>query len=176
MEPELRKILDEEIGPLSRQLAYSFILKPIHRKATDEMFLLGQGWVWRLLWTLCIGFFFRKFLSESLQITNTVAIANSRKRLGAAFEKIADILREKKTPFLGGNSPGAADFALAALSSPIIGVKEYNLGKFAATFDSIERSDEDYGKEVEFWRDTKVGKHVLMMYLKFRVSTEKQYS
>ncbi len=173
VEPELRKILDEEIGPLSRQLAYAFILKPIHRQATDEMFLLGQGWLWRFIWSLGIGYLFRNFLSKSLQTTNAVAVANSRMRLIKAFDKVTQILKDKKSPFLGGSLPGAADFALAALASPILGVKEYNLGKFSRTFDSVEKLDEDYCKEIAFWRSTEVGKHVIMMYSNFRSSTEK---
>ena len=53
--PELKALLDEEIGPLSRQLVYAFFLKDSNRPHWDLLCTHRRHWLWRFLWWIGVG-------------------------------------------------------------------------------------------------------------------------
>jgi hypothetical protein len=47
---ELKKVLDEELGPLSRQMAYYHILRPSNYALWSSLCTNNRHWLWRLVW------------------------------------------------------------------------------------------------------------------------------
>ena len=169
---ELRHTLDEEIGPLSRQLIYSYLLAQRNHDLSEKMFLSGCGFLFIIIWKLFLGFLVRSNLRSSMRSEDPTAVAHCKTRLKRAFERVGVELQNKKTIFLGGDSPGPVDFAIAALSAPVVAPREYCLGRYVSIFDEIERTDPEYRREVEYWRNTIVGQHCLMMYRNYGSAVE----
>ena len=53
--PELKTLLDKEIGPLSRHLVYAFLLKDVNRRHWDMLCTYRRHWLWRFLWWCFVG-------------------------------------------------------------------------------------------------------------------------
>lgn len=170
--PELQEILDGEIGPLSRQLAYSYLLSKRNYSLTDSMFLSDCGILFSIVWRLILGFLFRSSVKASMLSEDPIGLANCRKRLKLAFDKVGEVLQKRNSTFLNGDTPGPVDFAIAALSAPVVAPREYCMGRYLSTFDEIERTDSEYRAEVEYWRNTVVGQYCLMMYRDYRFAVE----
>lgn len=172
VDPTLRRILDQELGPLARQLAYSYVLKESNATVCKKLFLLPASFIWKLLWHLGGCYFIKQKMVQSLRPNDAEAVAICRARLKETFSSLDNILKSKTTPYLAGDKPGAADFALAALASPVVSPQDYNLGKYDSLFVEIEKSDGDYLNEINYWRRTGVGKYCLMVYEKYRRDVE----
>jgi len=172
VEPALQSLLDEELGPLTRQLAYSHILKGSNSGITNRLFAMCGGFVWKVLWYAGLGFFVKRAMVSSLRTDDPAAVSTCRDRLKATFSKLDGVIERKSAPYLGGDLPGAADFALASLVSPIIGAHDYNLGKFDHLFAEMEAKDPQYAAELQYWRNTNVGEYCLSLYDKFRREAE----
>lgn len=173
VESALKKILDEDLGPLSRQLCYSYVLKESNSSVCDAMFVLCGGLPWKFLWFMGLGYFVKRGMSSSMRVQDPEAVYLCRSKLKQTFSQLSDIMKNKSTPYLAGDVPGAADFALAALASPVVGAHDYNLGKYDHLFVRLESMDRHYTEEIEYWRNTDVGKHCLHMYEHFRREVEK---
>jgi hypothetical protein len=50
IDPSLKSLLHEEVGPLSRQLAYTYILLPRNDNIWNQLFTFQTGWLWGVLW------------------------------------------------------------------------------------------------------------------------------
>ncbi len=172
IEPALRDVLDQEIGVYARQLAYFYILKPSNSDLANRLFTFSMGWFWTVLFYLGLGYFLKLSLRKSLRLDQPDSLRICREKLTASFSKIETELRKSNSPFLGGNKPGAADFALASLAGPVCSAPEYALGKYLNLFDELEKRDSAFRAEIEHWRTTYVGMHVLKMYRGYRATTE----
>ena len=168
----LMRILDEELGPLSRQLCYAYVLKKKNSSICNKLFQDGSGMIWKLLYNLGVGYFLKKIMISSMRCNDEIAVSDCRDKLKDTFSKLSSVLKTKNTAYLGGESPGAADFALAALASPVVSADDYCLGRYGHLFAEIERNDPEYLQEIRFWRNTDVGKHCLIIYQNFRRQKE----
>jgi hypothetical protein len=45
IDPSLKSLLDEEVGPLTRQLAYTYILLPRNDNILNQLFTFRTGWL-----------------------------------------------------------------------------------------------------------------------------------
>jgi hypothetical protein len=160
---------DQELGPLVRQFAYYFLLKPSNRKAWDGLVTSGRGWAFRWLWWLGFGNHVTKLLTKIFAADSAAAFAECRGKLAAVFAAIAPRLRARKGRFLAGDSPGVDDLALAALAAPAVFPRDYCRGAYAAWFDMLEERDEELRAELAHWRGTEVGAHVLAFYAEHRL-------
>lgn len=52
---DLKTLLDNDLGPLTRQLAYSYLFKPANDKVIDNLFTSQSGYMWKFLWWLFVG-------------------------------------------------------------------------------------------------------------------------
>jgi hypothetical protein len=64
VDPELRKLLDEEVGPLARQLTYVYVLKASNSDLWNALCTRGRHWLWRFAWWLFVGSFITKRLKK----------------------------------------------------------------------------------------------------------------
>lgn len=62
IENDFKILLDTKLGPLSRQLAYSYILK--QKSWFSELCSVNQPWWWRMLWGLFVGGYVLKLLEK----------------------------------------------------------------------------------------------------------------
>ena len=78
------------------------------------------------------------------------------------------LLESRDRAYLGGDTPGVIDIAMASLMAPVINPREYYAGKYIKWFDRMFEDDIKYRIEVEFWRSTVTGKYCLDLYKEFR--------
>jgi len=168
IDPELKKLLDEEIGPLARQYAYHFILQPRNNNIFNELLTYNTGFLWRCLWWLFLGSYAKKILVKAMQPYHTGAVAECRAKLEVALKRTDEIIASKKTPFLGGATIGAADIAVAALAGPLVNAPQYCDGRYAPIFDKLMQQDDELRAEVMRVRATPTGAYAMMMYEKYR--------
>jgi len=168
IDPELKAILDEKVGPLSRQLAYSYILKPSNNNIWNELLTCGTSWVWKLLWWLYLGSYLRKLMSKTMKTDKPLAVANCKAKLDEAIHEIDLIIEKRSTQFLGGNSLGVADIAVASLTAPLVNPDMYCGGRYGAVFAKLMQQDKELLGEVEKFRATTTGKYCLELYAKYR--------
>jgi glutathione S-transferase len=172
VDPALKKLLDEEIGPLSRQLAYHYILQPHNTNIWNELLTSNGHWLWRFLWWAFVGSYLRKIMITTMKPYNGAAVADCRLRLNAAFKRTDELIAAKKTRFLGGGKKdseiGLADIALASLAAPIVLPPENCGGKYTPVFQKLMAQDVALKAEVERYRSTVTGQYILDLYSKHR--------
>ncbi|RYH06596.1 hypothetical protein EON65_42695, partial [archaeon] len=113
IEPSLQKILDEDLGPLARQLAYSHILKKSNLDILDKLCTSDRHILWRLLWSLGVGKETKKKLFQTFQPYDQEAVDKCRSKVASIFQELDGMVASRKHKYLGGESPGVADVALA---------------------------------------------------------------
>lgn len=172
LDPQLKSLLDEEIGPLCRQMVYFFILNPKNQQIWDKLCTENFHFIWRLIWYAGVGGYVKKMLIKVMKADDPAALADCRVRLAAAMGRLDNIVLAKKTEFIAGDRIGVADVALASLLSPIINAPEYYGGKFTHLMDSLMQSDDSLRKEVEAWRATASGEYALALYTKYRLCAD----
>eukprot|EP01038_Epipyxis_sp_PR26KG_P006192 gene6192-8529_t len=169
IDPELKKILDEDIGPLARQMAYSYLLKPSNVYLFEKLCCEGRHWSWRLAWYLFLGNFTIKIMRKIMKPNDIAECIKCKERLEVQFKNLDKLISEKRTPYLGGEKIGLADIAVASLIGPLVNPPEYIGGKAAHIFDELMRVDKECGDNINHWRETVVGKYVLKMYKDHRL-------
>eukprot|EP01031_Cornospumella_fuschlensis_P039575 gene39575-48179_t len=92
IEPSLQKILDEELGPLARQLAYSHILKKSNMDILDKLFTMDRHFLWRLLWRFVLGKETKKKLVQTFQPYNQEAVDECRRKVVSVFQQLDSIV------------------------------------------------------------------------------------
>jgi glutathione S-transferase len=168
---DFQNLLDEDIGPLSRQLAYFYMLKKSNRNVCNQFFTNGTGWLWTILWYSVLQFFAKPMLMKEFQSNNTIELNNCKAKLASKINEIDNIINNKTTKYLSGDTPGIDDFSLASLFSPLISPQEYALGRYNSSFNLLEKQDKEYLVEVTKWRNTVTGKYCLMLYREFRTKS-----
>ena len=168
IDEKARLIYDTELGPLTRQLCYNFVLKPSNRNVWDGLCTAGSGWIWRWLWWLGVGSHVTKVMSKIFAVSNAAALAECRAKLASVFDAIAPRVRERKGRFLNGDTIGLEDVALASLAAPALLPANYCGGAYAEWFRLLEAQDADMRKELAHWRGTEVGVYVMRLYEEFR--------
>jgi hypothetical protein len=166
IDPKIKQILDEEIGPYSRQMVYSKLLLSHNLPYFHKLCQIGHGWFFRLCWFLFLGNQTIKLLKKMFDPYNT---DNCREKLLAGVAKIEKILDERSGPYLNGQQVGLADIALASLFAPLVSPPNYYEGKFSVVFNELLEKSDDIREETEYWRKTKVGQYVLEIYAKHRM-------
>lgn len=168
IDPELKKLLDESVGPRARQLAYSYILQPRNNNIWNKLLTFGTGWFWQLLWWMFLGNFLKKNMMKSMRPNDPQAVAECRAELEASLQKLDAIITGKRTPFLGGESLGIADIAVASLFAPLVNPPMYCGGRYTPIFEELMAQDKDLRAEVDRMRATPTGAYVMELYAKHR--------
>lgn len=161
---QLKVILDEELGPLSRQLAYHYLLMPKNLNIAEELFLSCGGWFYKICWWCFLKNMIIKRMQKMFKVFDTETVEVCRGKLRVVFEKLDSIIQNKKGKYIEGNTIGVSDIAIAALCAPIVLPREYCGGRYVAPFDRLERQDKDVQVNVAEWRSTVTGQYVLQLY------------
>jgi len=168
VDPTLKKILDEELGPLARQVMYFHIFQPQNHQYFHELCLMNHGWFWRMCWHLFVGSYLIKLMTK-LFVPKGFSIISTHEKLSSTLRKLDKIVSQRKGIFLGGDQIGLADIALASLASPLLTPPLYCEGKYTHIFNKILESDSSVRKEVEGYRNTTMGQYVLELYSQHRL-------
>lgn len=168
----LKEVLDRELGPLARQNIYSYLLKPQHAARFDAIVTEGRHCGWRLLWCCGIRGFLRGRLSKSMKTEDAAAKAECSAALEALVRgKLAAALAARKGPYLGGDKPSTADFALASFMALLVLPENYGgrTGTMGPHLLAVQREDAEVRASVEKWRATEVGAYAMQLYAKLRL-------
>jgi hypothetical protein len=165
IDPRLKEILDHKIGPLARQRAYAQLLLPKNRDMFDKLLCTGHGWVFRLCWRLFMGNYMMKTM---MKMFSTDLEKNKNELVVAVQEIESKFLESKVGPFIQGEKISLSDVAVAALFAPLVSPPLYCEGKYNQVFNELSDRDEEVRKEMDFWRNTKVGQFTLDFYAKHR--------
>eukprot|EP01035_Chromulina_nebulosa_P027583 gene27583-36296_t len=160
--PELKTLLDKEIGPLSRHLVYAFLLKDVNRRHWDMLCTYRRHWLWRFLWWSFVGNTITDRLKKAFQPQNLEAVSQCREKLLVAVRTLDEwiegrcfdlnpIARDPENPL------SMADIAVASLLAPVLMPPKYIQGKYNNLFQNFEKTDLTLFEELEFWRNTKSG-------------------
>lgn len=166
--PDLQRLLDEEVGPLARQYAYSHILKASNVNIFHALCTRNMGFFWKLMWNVFVGNKIVGSMTAFFRPNDPDAVSKCRSDLVQEVGKLDGIITGKTTPYLGGDSVGIADIAVASLIAPLVSPKGYAGGAFDEIFERLSKQDPAVGKDVEYWSGTVTGKYVLDMYAKHR--------
>lgn len=170
IDPEFKKLLDEELGPLSRQRAYISLLQPSNLKYLDQICTEGRSWIWRLIYWIRLRKDVKHNLFKTYRPTDAKAADQCKEKLVELFDQVGRILNNRQTKYLGGNQVGVADIALASLVAPLVNPPLYCGGKYAKIFNTLMESNSAIKKETDFWRGTIVGEYTLEIYQKYRLA------
>lgn len=172
IDPELKDILDKEFGPLTRQWAYFYLLKPQHIKIFNSLCTSLRHWFWRLLWFLGFGNYLISIMIKSFRSDSGQAKKECIEKLNIVLEKLSIVLKSKKSKFLSGTDKlGQADIALASLAAAIVFPENYFGGQMIPYIMKMEQHDHEFAQELAYWRKTDVGIYCLEIYEKYRFST-----
>ena len=161
MTDELRMLLDGTLGKHARSFAYASLLK--NRAAFDKLLTYGEGISWRMAWGL-IGGCFSNVLKKNMALEDEAHMASVYKELDEGMERLGTWLAGLATPFFGGDQPGTADVAIAAILAPCIIPPMYCRGKFNEIWGLWLSQDTEAQARVDGWRGTPIGKHILLTY------------
>lgn len=173
---DLQSLLDEEVGPLVRQVLYSIIFRPQNRATWNGLVTQEGGLGWSLAWKMGIGRRITDRMVTLFRSDDPKASAKGRELLHEALAKVEQrhlepVLKNMSSGrggdgprFLGGSKPGYADIAIAALTAPMVLPPLYAGGKYGRWFDALMERDDAARKEVEHFRATPVGAHCLRVY------------
>jgi hypothetical protein len=172
IDEDLKTLLDTEIGPYARVLAYSYLLKPSNKKAFDCTFTNNRGYFFRLVWWLFLGNYLRNVIAKHFKTDDPVVVERTRMSLKAAVSRIDELLVAKKSVYLSGSDtmPGVADIAVASLMAIAVAAPGYADGAIDNAFRIMAEIDPAYPKELEYWQSTRTGQHVLSLYRQHRPS------
>jgi len=171
----LVKILDEEVGPLARQLVYSYVLAKRNENIFEGMCTEGAHWFWRFMWFWCgiRGFAFSK-MRGIFKPDDKTAVAECRTKLQAAVRRLdTEFVGKKAGKFLLGDKLSQADIALASIAAILVNPDDYALGRFKKHFQLLEKQDAALAEEMRVWRATPTGQYVQQVYATARTYTVK---
>jgi hypothetical protein len=169
MDEKFMHLYDTRLGPLVRQYAYSFILRPSNRNVWNGLCTTGSGWFWRILWWLGAGDRVTKLMSKIFASSSESAFAECRAELVSLFDTIAPRIKARKGRFLGGDSIGLEDIALASLAGPMVWPANYCGGAYAKWMGLLEAQDAELRRDLAYWRGTEVGAYVMRLYTEHRL-------
>ena len=166
-EPSIMKMYDEELGPLTRQYAYSYLLRAKHRKSWDRLLCFRQGILWLFLYFF-IGGFIHSLMSKLFGCGNATLLCDCENKLGELLERISKERLPKKSKYINGDKISVEDIALCTLAAPLLLPPKYCGGTYFNIFAEVESSDEEFRERLEYYRNTDVGKYVMHFYEKHR--------
>jgi glutathione S-transferase len=154
---EIEHDLDETLGPLTRRLAYCFLVpRPeLFVRTFERSAPLTSRLALKALHPLLRGALKRAFrTSERAESRLLVALAKK-------LDELARLLDGRR--YLVGDTFSAADLTLASLATPVLMPDGFGVA-------SLSRRDlpDDLGEIVDGLRRTPVGEHVLRMYREHR--------
>jgi glutathione S-transferase len=162
-DPAIRKMYDEELGPLARQFAYCYFLKPKHRKHWDDLLCYQQGWLWCFMY-IFVGGFLHALMSKIFGLGREDLLSECEAKLDALFARIAHERLPKNSRYINGDKMSVEDVALCSLAGPILAPSKYCGSIFVRMFSAVEASDAPYREKIERYRKTEVGKYVMQFY------------
>lgn len=173
IDPNLQKLLDEEVGPLARQLTYSHILKTKNLHYFTRLCTENQGFFWNLIFKIYAGQELTKLMRKLFTPSSDPDIKQkSTERLQNVLNQIdqqyLQPAKAKGHAFLTGDKLSVGDIALASLFAPLITPPQYYGGKYEKIFTEFVQTDEDVRRDKEFWEKTAVGQFTLDLYKKHR--------
>lgn len=172
IDDDFKSLLDNKLGPLTRQLAYSFILHPRNKNIWDGLCTEHQSIWWKMIWWLVASSNILKLMTKLFRPMDVDAVGKCRDELKQVVSQCDHIISNKKTRYLGGDAPGIADVALCSLYAPLISPPNYCQGKYYKWFSLAENQDPALKVEMEYWKSTITGKYCLEFYEELRVSQQ----
>jgi len=162
---DFKRTLNEKVGPLSRQLFYSFILRRSNENVVQGMFLENNHWLWKLMWYLGFKNIILSMMRRSFKTDDREAINECREKLKRVVEEIGrDKITSRSGLYIQGDKVTQSDIALASLLAPLLLPPEYAFGKALKWFELVQRQDEELRKEIDYFRNTVTGQYVLQLY------------
>ena len=167
----LKLLLDEELGPAVRGLAYVHLFKPHMLAHFARMCTEGRHWFFRLIWFMGFGNYLITRMVKIFKTDDPKTRPDLESKVQAALDAIAARLAAKKTKFLAGDEPGVADIFTASLIAVVVNPPEYggrdnSLAKYV---DEQERLDADYAQHIQRWRAHPAGQYCLSLYASHRL-------
>lgn len=162
---EIIELYDEKLGPLTRQLAYSFLLKTENRASwdllvTQETFGGLWGYIW--YWT---GDKMTLKMIDIFQPNDKAVVEATHRALLEVFEIIAEKrIRSRPGKYINGDEVTTEDLVCASLAAAVCFPRMYCRGAFTSLFDELLERDADSKAKVEEYRDTDLGKYALWFY------------
>ena len=89
---DAKKLLDEELGVLTRQLAYYYLLKPANSSVWCGLCTNQKHWLWRLIWTMGIRGVLTNVLKNTFASDNLDAVRECREKLKKLFQRLDEEL------------------------------------------------------------------------------------
>jgi hypothetical protein len=163
-----KKILDEEIGPLTRQFAYTFVLKASNENVWNGLCTANRSWLWRLIWRIGLGNLILKIMRGFFLSDDPAIFTKCRANLATAVAKVDSIISKRVTKYIDGDVPGITDIAVASLMAPALNYPQYCGGEYADWFCMLEHQDAAFAQELNVWRNTVTGKYAKEIYESFR--------
>jgi len=162
-DPNLKKMYDEELGPLTRQFAYNFLLKPEHRQSWDDLLKYMQGWIWIILYFF-IGNYLHSLMSRMFGLGKQDLFEKCENDLDELFERIAKERLPENSRYINGDELSVEDIALCSLAAPALIPEKYCGGSFTPIFYGCISKDKEFQLRLEKYRATAVGKYVMQFY------------
>lgn len=162
---EMKKLYDEKLGPLARQMAYSFFLKKKNRDSWDKLVTNETfGSLWGYIWYWW-GNAFTDKMSSIFQPGDNEVIDATHKALLEIFEIIAERrIRPKKGKYINGDALTVEDLVCASLAGAVLFPPLYCGGEFTHILDELFERDPASKAVAEEFRATDLGKYVLWLY------------
>ena len=168
--PELKLILDEDLGPLARQYIYSYVLKPSNVNIWDALVTTNKGMLWRLFWWVYGKRMLTQTMHKMLRPMDALVVNNCKDKLRETVEKLGVLLQNSNGKYIQGERLTAADIAIASLASVLVFPPALCNGEFSGIFSQLQSQDSELAQDVMYWRQTRIGEFVLFMYSEHRKS------
>ncbi len=163
LDPKLKDILDNRLGPQGRSFAYSVCLNPAQRELWDKLVYQISGPIYSTIWRFYAGDTITKGMIKEFATDDEDLMRGVVGRLKETFDQVGEFLPDDG--YIGGASPNLSDFAVASLASAAVIPKGYCGGAFDSIFSKIlENASESEKQDRNHFRDHKVGKHCELMY------------
>lgn len=171
IEPDLKDILDKQLGPLTRQWAYFYMLKPDNLALFSELCTKGRHWFWRLFWFIGFGRYLVSHMVNLFDSHNEEAKRECIEKIEVLLEKLGGMVKTRDGKFLAGNQLGQADIALASICGALMFPDLYGEGVMVGYVAELSGRDPEFARGVEKWRKTEVGVYCTELYSKYRLAT-----
>lgn len=161
--PALKAFLDQVMGPATRKFAYMMLMDPRNEAAWTGLCTRNKSLparaMFRAVWSPVVKqAFVKEFDFEQDGVVDACV-----EEVASAFTRGDEFLRARKGAFFGGDTPGGADIAFAALAAPAVLPPNYCGAKYHDLFAMLE-DDAKAAERLQRFRRTETGKFCLSMY------------
>ncbi|KAH8091928.1 L-cystine transmembrane transporter [Aureococcus anophagefferens] len=119
VDPALKALLDEDLGPLSRQWIYEKLFREANANVWDDLAGVGRGPLFGAAWSVMsprltesMRRLFRTRCDEAMKVCDD--------RLAETLDRANGFLEKSGGEFLGGDAPSISDVAMATLAAPLV--------------------------------------------------------